>query len=165
MTFPPSLRAAPVFVLLLQDYSFEPGGGVLETVVARWLADYEPLWVGYAITEALYQGRYKLVSVEQILRLWQRRGQPRWHFSREFETMVLGSATWVLTEPDPPPRPEPAEPAPGTSPDVVASVPLVVSLDAPPPISPFVPHVDWPSPAHQRLQAVASRRPRLGDGG
>ncbi|MEN9230934.1 MAG: MogA/MoaB family molybdenum cofactor biosynthesis protein [Thermostichus sp. DG02_5_bins_236] len=40
-------------------------------------------WIPAALLEALYQGRYKATSVEQILRFWQRRGCPRITFSPE----------------------------------------------------------------------------------
>ena len=38
--------------------------------------------------EALYQGRYKAISVEQILSIWRRRGKILSHFNREFEAIV-----------------------------------------------------------------------------
>lgn len=52
---------------------------------------YSPDWVRLAVIEAIYQGRYKLVSVEYILQLWQRRGKPICHFNREFEAIVAVS--------------------------------------------------------------------------
>jgi hypothetical protein len=41
-----------------------------------------------AILEALYQGRYKVISVEEILKIWHRRGHPTFHFTGEFERLV-----------------------------------------------------------------------------
>ena len=41
-----------------------------------------------AVVEALYQGRYKAISVEHILDCWRRRGQPNFHFSLEFERLI-----------------------------------------------------------------------------
>lgn len=49
---------------------------------------YSPDWVRLAMVEALYQGRYKVVSVKQILDIWQRRGKVVSHFNREFEAIV-----------------------------------------------------------------------------
>jgi len=167
------LNSALALIRLLQDYSFEAGDVALEAVVARWLTDYEPLWIGYAITEALYQGRYKLVSVEHILQMWQRRGQPLHHFSREFETIVLGSAILGLLEQTSEAiplasqvsAPEPPLASPVVDrPEAVDGSSSLPGLDAPPPIPTFVPHVDVPLPAYQRLQGVASRSVQEGVG-
>lgn len=49
---------------------------------------YSPDWVRLAVVEALYQGRYKVVSVQQILDIWRRRGKVVSHFNREFEAIV-----------------------------------------------------------------------------
>ncbi|NEQ99921.1 MAG: hypothetical protein F6K30_25020 [Cyanothece sp. SIO2G6] len=72
---------------LLCHYSFETDRP-LSLVVASWMRVYPSQWLVKAIVEALYQGRYKLVSVEQILLIWQRRGQPIAHFNHEFERIV-----------------------------------------------------------------------------
>ncbi|MFQ4135196.1 hypothetical protein PGN35_002645 [Nodosilinea sp. PGN35] len=77
---------------LLTSYSFEAEGYLTEAVIAGWLEEFGPVWVSHAITEALYQGRYKVVSIDQILKLWQRRGQPIRHFNREFESIILGQS-------------------------------------------------------------------------
>ena len=82
---------------LLTSYSFEVESYQTKAVVAGWLAEFGPVWVSHAITEALYQGRYKLISVDQILRLWQRRGQPIRHFNREFESIILGQTLLFST--------------------------------------------------------------------
>lgn len=76
---------------LLSDYSFDVDT-CAEAMVTGWLQQFEPVWVSQAITEALYQGRYKMVSVDHILQLWQRRGQPLRHFNREFESIILGQS-------------------------------------------------------------------------
>lgn len=57
-------------------------------VVADWIGCYPLRWILEAIVEALYQGRYKTISVEQILIIWQRRGCPLHHFNGEFERIV-----------------------------------------------------------------------------
>lgn len=77
---------------LLTSYSFDAETYQTKAVIAEWLAEFGPVWISHAITEALYQGRYKLISVDQILKLWQRRGQPIRHFNREFESIILGQA-------------------------------------------------------------------------
>ncbi|MBW4658439.1 MAG: hypothetical protein KME15_07180 [Drouetiella hepatica Uher 2000/2452] len=75
---------------LLKRFSFDLGGLTAEQLVFNWLAQYPANWVRLSLVEALYQGRYKAVSVEQILRFWQRRGQPFYHFNYEFERMIRG---------------------------------------------------------------------------
>lgn len=76
---------------LLVHYNFERGGYTAEELIAEWRKDHPTPWLRWAVIEALYQGRYKAISVKHILRTWQRRGQPRYHFNLEFETLVCGS--------------------------------------------------------------------------
>ncbi|MBP0020964.1 MAG: hypothetical protein J7647_25825 [Cyanobacteria bacterium SBLK] len=73
---------------LLDRYGFDTKGYMSTELVARWLEKYEPHWIRLAAVEALYQGRYKVISVEQILTLWERRGQPTPHFSSDFERLI-----------------------------------------------------------------------------
>jgi hypothetical protein len=73
---------------LLDRYGFDTKGYMSTELVARWLEKYEPHWIRLAAIEALYQGRYKVISVEQILTLWERRGQPTPHFSSDFERLI-----------------------------------------------------------------------------
>lgn len=81
-------ETATQVVDLLIHYSFDLGGNNARQLVDRWQSTYSPTWIRWAVIEALYQGRYKAVSVEQILQLWQRRQQPRYHFNYEFERLV-----------------------------------------------------------------------------
>lgn len=73
---------------LIQGYSFELGWYSAESQVMEWLQSYRATWIRDAVIEALYQGRYKAVSVRQILALWGRRGHPVRHYNREFESIV-----------------------------------------------------------------------------
>lgn len=73
---------------LLVHYSFDLDCDNAEQLVGFWLTHYPSHWVRLAVVEALYQGRYKAVSVEHILAIWQRRGQPLYHFNHEFERLV-----------------------------------------------------------------------------
>lgn len=114
---------------LLTSYSFEAEPYRTKVIVADWLTEFGPVWVSHAITEALYQGRYKLISIDQILKLWQRRGQPIRHFNREFESIILGQTLLYptgygdglerstlrrpATPASPKTTPQPALPAPG----------------------------------------------------
>ena len=80
---------AQVAVLLCR-YGFELGGLSPLELIDDWLTSYSQHWIRLAIVEALYQGRYKAVSIEQILRLWKRRGRPTYHFTYEFERLICG---------------------------------------------------------------------------
>lgn len=73
---------------LLEGYRFELGQHDARQWVSLWLEFYRPSWIRDAVIEALYQGRYKSVSVRQILELWQRREQPIRHATHDFEAAV-----------------------------------------------------------------------------
>ncbi len=74
---------------LLQYYNFESSGSNLSSqeLSQKWL-DYKQGWMHLAIVEAIYQGRYKLASVDYILKFWQKRGEPVCRFNREFERLI-----------------------------------------------------------------------------
>jgi len=67
----------------LERYGFELEGQAGQVWVERWSKQFPTSWIPAALLEALYQGRYKAASVEQILRLWQRRGAPHLTFPLE----------------------------------------------------------------------------------
>ncbi|MFT0789117.1 hypothetical protein [Synechococcus sp. H55.10] len=67
----------------LERYGFELEGQPGQVWVERWSQRFPASWIPAALLEALYQGRYKAASVEQILRLWQRRGAPHLTFPLE----------------------------------------------------------------------------------
>src|SRR5919202_5459180 len=75
-------------VALLSHYKFELRGYTAQELVNLWLRNYPAIWVRLGVIEALYQGRYKAVSVEQILAVWGRRGQPIHRFNHEFERLI-----------------------------------------------------------------------------
>lgn len=77
-------------VVLLEQYSFDLAGYPAERLIDHWQQAWESDWIRAAVIESLYQGRYKAVSVEQILHLWERRGQPVHHFNHEFERIICG---------------------------------------------------------------------------
>ena len=88
---------------LLNHYSFDLAGAAAERWVAAWSQwGQDPSWIREAIIEALYQGRYKAVSVGQVLQLWVRRGQPLHHFGADFDRMVC-SPLQLISEPNPEP--------------------------------------------------------------
>ncbi len=75
-------------IALLSNYSFDLGRYTPEQLVESWASTYPLNWVRLAVIESLYQGRYKAVSVEQILAFWQRRGRPLYHFGNDFERII-----------------------------------------------------------------------------
>ena len=86
-TFSTSIEAQQA-AILLENYRFELGHYDARQWVSLWLEFYRPSWIRDAVVEALYQGRYKSVSVRQILELWHRRGQPIRHVTYEFEAAI-----------------------------------------------------------------------------
>lgn len=102
--YQPSKNPARLAAELLQHYSFELAGYSLVRQIEIWMDYYPVEWLPAAITEALYQGRYKAFSVEQILNLWQRRGTPVHHFNHEFERLICSKLS--IRDPEPPPAPD-----------------------------------------------------------
>ncbi len=76
---------------LLTRYGFEITQIAISELIEKWTASYSVYWIRLAIIEALYQGRYKAISVEHILDLWKRLGQPTYHFTHEFERFITGN--------------------------------------------------------------------------
>ncbi len=92
---------------LLTRYSFDLGSRPLDQWIDQWVEQYPLDWLAKAVVEALYQGRYKAISVWQILDFWRRRGKPLQHFNREFERIISGRSLQLLF-PQSVPDPEPA---------------------------------------------------------
>ncbi|MEW6491855.1 MAG: hypothetical protein AB1589_04800 [Cyanobacteriota bacterium] len=86
-------------VALLNHYGFELKGYTAKELVHLWQKNYPVNWVRMAVIEALYQGRYKAVSVEQILAVWARRGQPMYRFNHEFERLISRKLPQKLVAP------------------------------------------------------------------
>jgi hypothetical protein len=76
-------------VAMLCCYGFDLGGQTAVNVVRTWGRQYDSSWLVPAIIATLDRGRYKAVSIDQVLAGWQRRGQPQLRFSKEFAAMVL----------------------------------------------------------------------------
>ena len=73
---------------LINSYAFDSGGNSAEELLKYWLNIYHASWIRLATIEALYLGRYKTVSIEQILSVWLRLGNPNTHFTYEFERLI-----------------------------------------------------------------------------
>lgn len=85
---------------LLIHYSFDLGSYTAREVIDHWSQDYSATWIRFAVIEALYQGRYKAISVEQILAFWQRRELALYHFNHEFERLVCDNLPQTLAASD-----------------------------------------------------------------
>lgn len=75
----------PTFLI---RYGFDLAQQEAEDWVVDWSQRFPVQWIPMALLEALYQGRYKAASVEQLLMLWGRRGEPRLGFSLEFSRRI-----------------------------------------------------------------------------
>lgn len=94
-SIPPT--CANLATALLIHYSFDLSGYSASELVNRWQKQYPPDWLHLAVIEALYQGRYKGISVQQILAFWLRRGQAIYHFNMEFERLICSQFPASLT--------------------------------------------------------------------
>ena len=75
-------------VELMNSYGLDLHGYTVKEILSQWLNKYHANWIRLATIEALYLGRYKAISVEQILGVWARMGNPNPHFSHEFERLI-----------------------------------------------------------------------------
>lgn len=75
-------------VELMNSYGLDLHGYSIEGIISHWLNTYHANWIRLATIEALYLGRYKAISIEQILSVWVRVGNPNPHFSHEFERLI-----------------------------------------------------------------------------
>lgn len=75
-------------ISLMNSYSFDTNGYSAEKLVSQWQEVYQLEWIHLATIEALYQGRYKAVSIEQIMGVWTRMGKPNVHFSGDFQRVI-----------------------------------------------------------------------------
>jgi hypothetical protein len=86
-----------IAIALLQHYSFDLGGYTIRDLTRAW-GNFKSEWVRQAVIESLFQGRYKAVSVDQILHLWERKGEPNCRYNREFERLVCGDVAVIYED-------------------------------------------------------------------
>lgn len=84
---------------LLQHYGFDLGGQETTTILEQWQQSYPVEWLRSATLEALYRGRYKTVSVAEILRQWQKKGEAQTNFDPDFETLICSKLEQSATPP------------------------------------------------------------------
>ncbi len=83
---------------LIDSYAFDLGRDDAEKLLQYWLDVYHPSWIRLATIEALYLGRYKAISIEHILNVWLRLGNPNPHFTYEFERLICRKLPKHLTD-------------------------------------------------------------------
>ena len=106
-------REAQQAIVLIKSFSLELNQYSPESQVLYWLNRYRAAWIRDAIIEAVYQGRYKIISVQHILQIWHRRGEPVRHFTSGFEQVIashLGAPIHLSIDIASPPRPEVSAP-------------------------------------------------------
>ncbi len=86
-----------IAIALLQHYSFDLGGYTIKDLTRAW-GGFKPEWVRQAVIESLFRGRYKAVSVSQILALWERKGEPNCRYNHEFERLVCGDVAIIYED-------------------------------------------------------------------
>ncbi len=82
---------------LIDSYAFDLGGDDAEQLLRYWLNIYHASWIRLATIEALYLGRYKAISIQHILNVWLRIGNPNTHFTFEFERLICRKLPKHLT--------------------------------------------------------------------
>jgi len=83
-----SLNQIQETIILMKYYSFDLNGYQLKELIAKWTKIYPHNWLPLAVTEAIYQGRLKAVSVEQILNVWLKKGKIQQNFNYEFIRLI-----------------------------------------------------------------------------
>ncbi|MFM2304982.1 MAG: hypothetical protein RLZZ135_2394 [Cyanobacteriota bacterium] len=84
---------------VIKQYGLDLDGDRINEIVATWFQEYDPNWIMKAIVESLYRGRYKVKSVNNILKDWQRRGNPLYQFTSDYEQEILQSLPAMLALP------------------------------------------------------------------
>ncbi len=78
-------------VTVIEHYGLELDDRQVDSIMVNWCQTYEPIWIIKAIVESLYRGRYKIKSIDNILKDWQRLGSPLYKFTPDYERQILQS--------------------------------------------------------------------------
>ena len=93
-----SLNEIRQTIILTKYYSFNLGSYQIKELIAKWTKLYPHHWLPLAVTEAIYQGRLKAVSVEQILNVWLKKGGISYSFNYEFIRLVQPDVNFRLQQ-------------------------------------------------------------------
>ncbi|ELR97892.1 hypothetical protein [Gloeocapsa sp. PCC 73106] len=83
---------------LLIYYSFEVKENNYHDLIDRWMNSYPLQWIRLALLEALYLGRYKSLSIEQILAVWTKKGNYTLRFNHDFESLICRNLPQNLSQ-------------------------------------------------------------------
>jgi hypothetical protein len=84
-----SYSQTSLIAIVIKTYGLALDDRQVEAVLVTWLQTYDSAWIIKALVESLYRGRYKLISVDNILKDWQRIGKPRYNFTPEYEREIF----------------------------------------------------------------------------
>jgi hypothetical protein len=89
-----------LIAIVIKTYGLALDEQQVEAILVAWFQTYDPAWIVKAIVESLYRGRYKLISVDNILKDWQRIGKPRYNFTPEYEREIFQNISSLDDRPD-----------------------------------------------------------------
>lgn len=85
-------------IILIKYYGFDLNGYKVRELIVKWTKIYPHNWLPLGVTEAIYQGRLKAISVEQILNVWLKKGCINQSFNYEFCRLIEPEMTFLLEE-------------------------------------------------------------------
>jgi hypothetical protein len=89
-----------LIAIVIKTYGLALDEQQVEAILVTWFQTYDAAWIVKAIVESLYRGRYKLISVDNILKDWQRIGKPRYNFTPEYEREIFQNISNLDNRPD-----------------------------------------------------------------
>jgi hypothetical protein len=95
-----SYSQTSLIAIVIKTYGLALDEQQVEAMLVTWSKTYDSAWIIKAIVESLYRGRYKLVSVDNILKDWQRIGKPRYNFTPEYEREIFQKIPSLDDRPD-----------------------------------------------------------------
>ncbi len=75
--------------IVIEHYGLELDDDRVDAMMVNWFEEFDPIWIVKAIVESLYRGRYKVKSVDNILKDWRRLGKPKYNFPPDYEREIL----------------------------------------------------------------------------
>lgn len=88
-------------IALILHYKFDLGGYTTNDLRRAWHR-YDLAWVQSAIVECIFQGRFKVIAVLQLLATWERRHSVKVHFAKDYERLICqGVLPQEETDPEP----------------------------------------------------------------
>ncbi|BAQ63652.1 hypothetical protein [Geminocystis sp. NIES-3709] len=85
-------------IILIKYYSFDLHSYKIIELIIKWTKIYPHHWLPLGVTEAIYQGRLKAISVEQILNIWLKKGEVNQSFNYEFSCLIKPDAFFSYQE-------------------------------------------------------------------